>query len=613
MRLSLLLLITLAVPAVAVAEAPPPLQAARIAAATGLKAHSAFVAEGKQESEGLDSTWREAVDRHADAWRVSIANPARSYADGADAKGRWHQDVSGGVHPLDSREARPVAVTEGWLLRMGWLDSDDTVYSAAKVDGGLLRVEATPHDGRTVTLWMDRPTGRVLRAQWRSSFFTVTREFTDYRDTDGVPMPYRIATVAKTDSGTEDSNETVRIDRYTSPDTATLAKALERPPLLPGDVVMRGGAREASTPMTLEGGALLVDVSINGAKPLPFILDTGGHAILTEATAEKLGIKGQGKGVSTGSGPGSMAISYARVGSMALGDAEIRDQTFLVMPFGFSFSDRGERTPIAGILGLEVFERFAVTFDYDGKRLMLAPFEADTPPSPGKGTAVPLRFTSDMPLVDGSLDGRPGVFGIDTGNSGHLLVFPQWMERNGLFDRYSKGYALGGGGGVGGSFVSRISHIESLGIGDLTVHGYVAQLTPPNAGATANVSEAGNIGQDVLSQFLVHMDYRRAAMYLAPRASTPGGPWNLDPGVRVGRKEDRPDRFAVALVVPGSPAAKAGLKSGDAILTVDGVPAAKLGGWGWRDIFNRAKPGQKVALGMANGRKVILDLVDFAP
>jgi hypothetical protein len=308
-----------------------------------------------------------------------------------------------------------------------------------------------------------------------------------------------------------------------------------------------------------------------------------------------------------------MTTSYAHVRSMALGDAEIRDQAFLVMPFGFSFSDRGERTPIAGILGLEVFERFAVTFDYDRKRLLLAPFDIGSAPLPGKGSTVPLRFTSDMPLVEGSLDGKPGMFGIDTGNSGHLLIFPQWTERNGLFARYSRGYALGGGGGVGGSFVSRVSHIDSLGIGDVVVHGHVAQLTPPNAGATANVSEAGNIGQDVLSQFLVHMDYRRAALYLAPRVGKPAGPWNLDPGMRVGRKQDRPDRLSVALVVPGSPAAKAGIKAGDAILTVDGVSAATLGNWGWREVVDRAKPGQKAVLGMATGRKVTLSLVDFAP
>lgn len=391
-----------------------------------------------------------------------------------------------------------------------------------------------------------------------------------------------------------------------------MAAVLKRPPRLPGDVSMRGDVRMASTPMILEGGALLVEASINGAAPLPFILDTGGHAILTETAAKKLGIKGEGKGISTGSGPGSMSVAYARVDSLALGEADIRDQAMLIMPFGFSFSDRGEREPIAGILGLEVFERFAVTFDYDHDRLLLAPFDRGEEPPVAMGTAVPLRFTFDMPLIDGSLDGKPGVFGIDTGNSGHLLVFPQWLERNGLIDRYRKGYALAGGGGVGGPFVSRISHIESLGMGDLTVRRHVAQLTPPDAGATANVSEAGNIGQDVLSHFIVHMDYRRAAMYLAPRASA-SVPQNTDPGMRFGRKAEQPDRFAIASVVAGGPAAKAGLKAGDAILTVDGVGAAKLGTWGLRDVFDRAKEGQTVTLGLANGRKVTPTLVDFAP
>jgi S1-C subfamily serine protease len=65
--------------------------------------------------------------------------------------------------------------------------------------------------------------------------------------------------------------------------------------------------------------------------------------------------------------------------------------------------------------------------------------------------------------------------------------------------------------------------------------------------------------------------------------------------------------------VPGSPAAKAGIKPGDAILSVDGVSAAKLGNWGIRDVFNQAKPGQKVVLGMATGRRVTLELSDFAP
>jgi len=47
--------------------------------------------------------------------------------------------------------------------------------------------------------------------------------------------------------------------------------------------------------------------------------------------------------------------------------------------------------------------------------------------------------------------------------------------------------------------------------------------------------------------------------------------------------------------------------------SVNGVAAARLGGWGLRDVFDRASDGRVVVLGMVNGRKVSLRLVDFAP
>ncbi|HEY4092352.1 MAG TPA: aspartyl protease family protein [Luteibacter sp.] len=581
-----------------------------MACAAGSTQVPAFEARGTLSSEGLDSAWREAVDTRTGMWRIDVTHAVRAYADGADASGRWHRDISGGVHPFDSTEARAVAITEAWLLRFGWLDPDSAAMGPSSITRerglDLRRTVATPRGGREVTLWFDQTTGHLARASWRTSFLTVTRDYADYRESNGSVLPYRIESIAKTDSGTEDSRETVRIDRYDMLAPSMLATSLARPPALPGDVTMRGGATSTHVPMTLEGGALLVEASINGSKPLPFILDTGGHAILTEAAAKALGVAGQGKGVSTGSGPGSMSIAYARVKTLSLGEADLRDQAFLVMPFGFGFSDRGEREPIAGILGLEVFERFAVTFNYDHGQLLLAPFDLASPPA-GAGQAVPLRFTSDMPVVEGALDGKPGVFGIDTGNSGYLLVFPQWMERNGLIERYRKGYALAGSGGVGGSFVSRISPLREFDIGAVSVRGHLAQLTPPDAGATANVSEAGNVGQDVLSRFRVGVDYRRGMLYLAPR-SPPVPVQNTDPGMRAGRKPETPDRFTVAGVVAGGPAWKAGIRAGDAIASVDGVPAATLGNWGLRDRFDRAKEGDHVVLGMVNGHKVTLTL-----
>lgn len=163
MRHICLLLISFVVSSAAAAQVPPALKALQADARPRIDSVATFVAEGRQDSEGLSSAWREAVDRRSGYWSVSVTHRARSFADGADAQGRWHRDISAAVHPFDSNEARLVAVTEGWLLRMGWLDDDGTAYAGAASDNGMLRVEATPLHGRAVTLWIDPSAKRVVR------------------------------------------------------------------------------------------------------------------------------------------------------------------------------------------------------------------------------------------------------------------------------------------------------------------------------------------------------------------------------------------------------------------------------------------------------------------
>ncbi|HEX7637796.1 MAG TPA: DegQ family serine endoprotease [Burkholderiaceae bacterium] len=64
---------------------------------------------------------------------------------------------------------------------------------------------------------------------------------------------------------------------------------------------------------------------------------------------------------------------------------------------------------------------------------------------------------------------------------------------------------------------------------------------------------------------------------------------------------DRPDGALVRNVVPGSPAAKAGLKSGDVIIKVNGDPIAEPGQLSSR--IGLAKPGEKVTLEVWRDKK----------
>ena len=50
-------------------------------------------------------------------------------------------------------------------------------------------------------------------------------------------------------------------------------------------------------------------------------------------------------------------------------------------------------------------------------------------------TALPISFYDDIPLVPATLEGHPGIFAIDTGNSGSLVVQHVWADKVGLTDR----------------------------------------------------------------------------------------------------------------------------------------------------------------------------------
>ncbi|WP_130619182.1 aspartyl protease family protein [Dyella amyloliquefaciens] len=575
----------------------------------------ALQADGKETGDDLAGPWHMLVDLRNGQFVNRMRNEVFAAAEGADAQGRWREDITGLVHPLDSDEARTVGITENWLRRFGFLDTHAPVSYRVLPDAqekghSWQRIEATPAGGRTVTLWIDPATHRLDRATWPSSFLVVTQRYGDYRDVNGLKLPFRIETSSANLAGNADGSSIDVVESYKVLD-ATPTAELRRPDGKVRDVTMANGARTATTRLRVEGGIVLVDVSIDGRPPMPFILDTGGHAILTSDAAKLLGFATKGNGVSGGSGSGTMSTSYTKVHDTALVDAHVRDLTYTVLPYPFGFYERGDGAPIAGILGLEMFERFAITFDYDRDELRLSPYDQGEAPAAMKGDAVALRFTDDMPLVTAQQDGHTGTFGIDTGNAGYVLTFPQWAGRNGISARYAAGLPIPTGG-VGGLFIAHVAHAQQLVLGQQHLDNVVAMLTREDAGATGNPSEAGNIGQDILSRFNVHFDYRRQQMVLMPRAKATE--WNYGmAGFRAEKKPDHPDRFDVINVMPGSPAQQAGLKQGDAILAANGKPATTLSFGTLRDMSTHLPEGAPLSLKLADGRVLEMKARDMAP
>jgi hypothetical protein len=564
-------------------------------------------AEGSEIEDGFTCRVHTIVDLRNGDWRRSVRCPMYASAAGVDAKGAWREDRSGWVHPLDSPEARKLAVTDRWLHRIGpylpgRLPAGSTRLPPAQLHHVFYqRTKVTPARGRSVTVWSRGKQRLIARVVMLRSFQLSTTDYGDYRSVDGVMLPFRIVSwlgAARARAHVE------TVTRYQL--LRTIARRSLQPPADPAaDArIPAGGTR---LPLTFSpDGKLLVEAKVDGKGPFPFVLDSGGHAILTPATASVLGLEVSGHSVSYGAGPGSTSLGFARVHSIRLGDAQIDDQSVLVMPLSPVLTDRGAKVaPVAGILGLEVFERFAVTIDPADRTMTLQPFGSFRPPA--AAAALRLRFTNDMPLIRAALDGKRGIFGVDTGNSGPLIIFPDWAAHNGLAPYYEAGVPQPEGG-EGGMFLGHMAFIRSLRIGGLAVRGrLIGFLTPRGVGAASNPSEAGNLGMTVWRAFRFAFDYRAERLYLSPRPHyLPPKPAAATAGMIAVKLT--PQAFSVIQVMPGGPAANAGLKQGDRIVALDGVAAKQLASLDLMQRVQKGEPGTVLRLTLADGRTLNLTL-----
>ena len=111
---------------------------------------------------------------------------------------------------------------------------------------------------------------------------------------------------------------------------------------------------------------------------------------------------------STGGGVGVVRAGLVRVREIRIGSAIIRSQAAKVVPLRESSNDRGPRPPRAGILGLELFERFAVQLHRASKTVTLKPLETFV--AAPESVSLPIRFNEDAPLTAGTFNGVAGDF-----------------------------------------------------------------------------------------------------------------------------------------------------------------------------------------------------------
>ncbi|MEO5867617.1 MAG: PDZ domain-containing protein [Sphingomonas sp.] len=495
-------------------------------------------------------------------------------------------DPSGGVHALTGAFATRQGITDAWLARRAYLAPD---AGGAAIDAAPSRavggrqfdiVKATPKGGQQVELWFDSATHLLARDVRIGSTSTTTESFDDYRPYGGTKLAFRVTTQSDASS----DKEIVQIDRFTT--KTGVFDHMFAPPTTRRDAVL---AAPTAVPTKIGKTMIVVEAMLNGHGPYGFILDTGGHNILTPEAAAELGLRGVGGAASGGAGAGLLTQQDTTVDKVEIGAATLSKQHFYVIPLQYGTVERGTRAPLAGIIGLELFERFAVHIDYRGGKLDLIPF--DQADGRCEGRKIPFGFDDDMPLVEGAIEGKSGALAIDSGNGGSTVVQGHWADRVGLAARLRRGIETTSFGS-GGSSTNWLTHDGNLALADESVAGVDLRLANDTKGSFSSITEAANVGQQVLARYSVLFDYSRNRMCLKPVPGYVAPPLNRS-GVFTTKIDA--DHFMVASVSAGSPAAKAAIKAGDRIIGVNGRPAGQLSGADLYDIVRQA-PGTIVRM-----------------
>lgn len=387
-------------------------------------------------------------------------------------------------------------------------------WAATVVDKGTVNeggrdyylLHITPEGGRLLEYWIDCETCLLDMTVENTAFQKITRKYAEYQNVNGLLIPHYVRT----------SVGDVKYDRVCDLESVAInpeipAHAFDPPIVKQHSLTFIDNTESCQIKFQLISNLIVLGVSINGSSPLPFILDSGGVNIVTPETASYTGLNPEGLIWGFGAGPESVDMQVTKIETIDLGGISLQNQVVYVYPFP-ELTEVLRFDRFGGILGYELFRHAVITIDYQRSLLTFARPEVFH--YRGEGTVVPFLYNNNIPEVRGSIDGIEGNFGVDTGNTGALILNAPFVYQNSLMAKYHPDDHTIGVGAGGGNSELAVAHASHLQIGEAQVHDLAIALSQDSSVALSNPYSAGLVGADVLKRFLVIFDYSRQQIIL---------------------------------------------------------------------------------------------------
>jgi hypothetical protein len=562
---------------------------------------SAVTLEYHYVGSGLAGIRTDQVDLTTGAYVENTVAGGITEGDGFDGTTPWQRDISGTYTPQQGGDRIPSAVDSAYRLANLWWRADRggaaIVHIGRESDAGrsLEHLAVTPKGGKRFDAWVDSDTHLLTRVTYDQQFLHVTERYSDYRR-EG---PQVLAHAIERDPGLGEGGISRLTLLHCDYHPAVPLGAYSQPRTPVTGAIIAGGASSTTVPFRLLNNHVYVEATVDGKGPYTFIVDTGGHTLLSPHLISEVGLKPIGEAVTSGAGEKHGTTGFVHFGEIAIGGVRLLDQD----GFATDIYDKAiEGIPVDGMVGFELVRRMVTTIDYG--RLTITFIRPDRfEAGPDSGVRVPFVFYDHLPNVPGRIGDLPARFDIDTGSRSALDVTSPFVASHRLRDRFTKGTVAVTGYGVGGSARSYVVRMPSVAIGSITMEDPVVDLSEARSGSFSDPNFDGNVGSGLLKRFVVTFDYARQLMYLKRIEPLPPDVGTFDrSGLWINAHGDG---YEVMDVAPGSAAAQAGLAVGDLITLIDGRPATDAGLSDTRQRLRSEPPGTQVQLTVRRGSQML--------
>jgi hypothetical protein len=371
-------------------------------------------------------------------------------------------------------------------------------------------------------------------------------------------------------------------------------------------------------PFEFQANLVIVPVKVNNSDTLRFILDTGVSSIILSDL--KVAKKQQMKYIRTvkiaGAGEGDeIEAGIVLDNTITMGDMIGYRQNLVVLKEDILKLSEFVGRPIHGIMGYDIFNRFAVTIDFSTNEITLENPE-HYKYKPSKGERFPISIEDNKPYLStieliNDNQNLPIKVILDTG-AGHAISLD--ANRNNGIPMPDKIVKAQLGRGLSGVINGSLGRIPKLKIGKFEMKDLVASFPDSSSYRIRGhqvIERQGNIGCEFLRRFKVTFNYRDQYIVLKPINRRMKEPFEHNmSGIELMAQGEDFREYTVERVAPNSPAEDAGLQQGDKVIFINNRSSKDITISEIYKMFQRGE-GKPVNLMVKRGQDVFFTTINL--